>query len=57
MYWIVLFNAHHGPDGKALAGAIDPLMHRAAAAVEDWPRRDLFPHYVPTQTPGMREGG
>ena len=39
--WVVLFNQRSGypelPDG-----AIDPALHRAADAVEDWPGHDLF---------------
>ena len=42
--WVVLFNQRSGvkelPDS-----AIDPAMHRAAAAVAKWPQHDLFPSY------------
>ncbi|MBN1419433.1 MAG: beta-lactamase family protein [Planctomycetes bacterium] len=40
--WVVLFNRQNGEDGKYLADAIDPLLHRAAAAVKRWPEKDLF---------------
>lgn len=43
--WVVLFNAHQGLEGKRLAGEIDSLMHRAADAVKEWPKYDLFRHY------------
>jgi len=43
--WAVLFNAHAGPEGKFLAGEIDPLVHRAADAVTQWPDIDLFARY------------
>ena len=39
--WAVLFNAHANPDGKALGGLIDPLVHRAANAVKHWPKAGL----------------
>ncbi|MCR4414853.1 MAG: beta-lactamase family protein [Thermoguttaceae bacterium] len=40
--WAVLFNTDRGPDGKRLAGVIDPLVHRAADEVRSWPDIDLF---------------
>jgi N-acyl-D-amino-acid deacylase len=40
--WAVLFNTDRGPDGKRLAGLIDPLVHRAADEVTSWPEIDLF---------------
>jgi N-acyl-D-amino-acid deacylase len=40
--WAVLFNTHCGPDGKFLGAEIDPLVHRAADAVREWPEADLF---------------
>ena len=40
--WAVLFNARKTADGKTAAGKIDPLVHRAANAVEEWPTHDLF---------------
>lgn len=39
--WAVLFNTHHNSDGTALSSLIDPLIHRAADAVHDWPDHDL----------------
>jgi len=42
--WAVLFNTH-ASGGKALAGLIDPLVHKAANAVKQWPDTDLFPQY------------
>ncbi|WP_145183015.1 serine hydrolase domain-containing protein [Planctomycetes bacterium Pla163] len=40
--WAVLFNAREGEGGRDLAALIDPLVHRAVDAVEDWPEDDLF---------------
>ena len=42
--WAVLFNTH-ASGGKALAGLIDPLVHKAANAVKHWPAIDLFAEY------------
>lgn len=39
--WAVLFN-QRSEDSKLPDGAIDPAMHRAAAAVKKWPEHDLF---------------
>lgn len=39
--WAVLFN-QRSEDSKLPDGAIDPAMHRAAAAVKEWPTHDLF---------------
>jgi N-acyl-D-amino-acid deacylase len=36
--WAVLFNTDSDAKGKALADAIDPLVHVAADAVKQWPR-------------------
>jgi N-acyl-D-amino-acid deacylase len=33
LVWAVLFNASHDPDGKFMAEAIDPLVHKAADEV------------------------
>ena len=44
--WAVLFNADTDPDGKFLGALIDPLVHRAADAVREWPDADLFPKYL-----------
>ena len=38
--WVVLFNQRSPTDGE-----IDPALHRAADAVREWPREDLFPRY------------
>jgi CubicO group peptidase (beta-lactamase class C family) len=35
--WAVLFNSRAGPKDDEPCQAIDPLLHRAAAAVKDWP--------------------
>lgn len=40
--WAVLFNTRDGPDGRLLAGKIDPLVHQAADAVRLWPVENLF---------------
>jgi N-acyl-D-amino-acid deacylase len=45
--WAVLFNADSNPQGKLLAGLIDPLLHRTADGIEAWPERDLFAKYYP----------
>jgi len=44
MSWAVLFNSDALPGAtfEALASAIDPLMHRAAAQVQSWPEVDRF---------------
>ena len=39
--WAVLFNTRAGADGKALAALIDPLVHKAANAVNEWPKEPL----------------
>lgn len=43
--WVVLFNARYAESGKSLTAQIDPLLHRAADAVETWPDHDLFAEY------------
>ncbi len=40
--WAVLFNTHHNPEGKALAGLIDGRLHEAANKVKTWPDTDQF---------------
>ncbi|MBX9678856.1 MAG: beta-lactamase family protein [Gemmataceae bacterium] len=40
--WAVLFNAKENPRGEYLAGKIDPLIHRAADEVKEWPTRDMI---------------
>ena len=42
--WAALFNTSATAEGKAPAGAIDSLLHRAADAVTDWPDHDLSSH-------------
>lgn len=42
--WAVLFN-QRSEDAKLPDGAIDPALHRAAAAVKEWPSYDLFPKF------------
>jgi N-acyl-D-amino-acid deacylase len=43
--WAVLFN-QRSEDKNLPDGAIDPALHRAAAAVERWPEHDLFPQFA-----------
>ncbi len=43
--WAVLFNSDAGKDGKDLAGLIDPLLHKPASDIKDWPEIDLFPRF------------
>jgi N-acyl-D-amino-acid deacylase len=41
--WAVLFNSDASKDGRPLYSLIDPLMHKAANAVRQWPgETDLF---------------
>jgi CubicO group peptidase (beta-lactamase class C family) len=40
--WAVLFNTRRDPQGRELAGLIDPIVHQAADQVQYWPRRNLF---------------
>ena len=40
--WLVLFNSRAGPEDAHLTGEIDPLLHRAANAVVEWPLENLF---------------
>lgn len=44
--WAVLFNASVDPQGKTLSDQIDPLVHRAADEVRQWPDRDLFSDFL-----------
>jgi len=39
--WAVLFNSRRTAQGPSLASAIDPLLHRAAAAVKVWPETEV----------------
>ena len=40
--WAVLFNSDATKDGKAFADLIDPLLHKPADEIKDWPEGDLF---------------
>jgi N-acyl-D-amino-acid deacylase len=40
--WAVLFNAGRDAKGEFYCSTIDPLMHRAADEVSQWPEHDLF---------------
>jgi len=40
--WAVLFNTRATPKGSHAGRKIDPLLHKAAAAVKEWPKHDLF---------------
>ncbi len=40
--WCALFNGLADREGRMLAEALDPLLHRAAAEVQAWPDFDLF---------------
>jgi len=42
--WAVLFN-QRSDDDKLPDSEIDPALHRAANAMSDWPKIDLFPQY------------
>jgi hypothetical protein len=41
--WAAMFNSDAGKDGKTFAGLIDPLLHKPADEIKDWPELDLFP--------------
>ncbi len=43
--WAVLFN-QRSSDFQIRDAAIDPALHRAAAAVREWPAEDLFPSFA-----------
>jgi N-acyl-D-amino-acid deacylase len=43
--WAVLFNGDAGKDGKEFAGLIDPLLHKPASEIKDWPEIDLFQRF------------
>ncbi len=43
--WAVLFNSDAGRDGKQFADLIDPLLHRPADEIKDWPEIDLFSRF------------
>ena len=44
--WAVLFNTHHNPEGKSLAGLIDRRLHQAADKVKAWPDTDQFDRFL-----------
>jgi N-acyl-D-amino-acid deacylase len=41
--WAVLFNTRNGGGDNEPATLIDPLVHKAADRVKEWPRKDLYP--------------
>ena len=41
--WAVLFNTRNGGGKNEPSGLIDPLVHKAADQVKEWPRKDLYP--------------
>jgi len=43
LIWCVLFNAHGESFNKAAATIIDPLIHKAAAEVKEWPQAGEVP--------------
>lgn len=43
LIWCVLFNSHGESFNKAAAGLIDPLLHKAAAEVKEWPQAGEVP--------------
>jgi len=46
--WAVLFNtARRGDKDTPVSNLIDPLLHKAADEVKDWPEKDLFPTIGP----------
>lgn len=40
--WAVLFNTHHNPSGKPLAGLVNTRIHAAVDKVKAWPETDQF---------------
>jgi N-acyl-D-amino-acid deacylase len=52
--WAVLFNTHHNPDGKSLAGLIDGRLHEAADTVKAWPDTDQFGSFLKRRASGAR---
>lgn len=40
--WAVLFNTRSTLRGGHAGQQIDPILHKAAAAVKKWPKHDLF---------------
>jgi N-acyl-D-amino-acid deacylase len=43
--WVILFN-QRSDDKNLPDDEIDPALHRAANAVTDWPKHDLFSQYL-----------
>ena len=43
--WILLFNSRISPHVSHLTKAADPLLHRAANEVQEWPEYDLFDEF------------
>jgi len=43
LVWSALFNSDGPRDGKPFATTIDPLLHRPANQIKEWPPHDLFP--------------
>jgi len=43
--WCVLLNTHADTKGESLGKLMDPLVHRAADAVKQWPSIDLFERF------------
>ena len=50
--WCVLFNTSHTADGRVPANVIDPLLHQAAAEVQNWPDIDRFAEFLAAPTAG-----
>lgn len=44
--WAAVFNTRAGSDGALLDVAIEPLLHRAARTVREWPAADRFPELL-----------
>jgi N-acyl-D-amino-acid deacylase len=42
MAWAVMFNSRRACGGKNPGSAIDPLVHQAIDAIQEWPSDDLF---------------
>jgi len=40
--WAILFNTRATPKGSHAGRQVDPLLHKAATAVKEWPAHDLF---------------
>jgi N-acyl-D-amino-acid deacylase len=40
--WACLFNSDAGKDGKLFTDLIDPLLHKPADEIKNWPEEDLF---------------